>query len=940
MYKHLLQDPTFFRVVEKADEVYAALGQQPISKYLKGEDIRTLSTPALFTVQVALFEMLRETGFEPDYLTGFSFGEYAALSCAGVISFKDALALIHYRELHSPPAGELGKLLAVTASPEKIATILRETAFSIAGKNSPRQTLIATAHPDQVQKMLQGVRTLVVDVDQPYHSDLLLEVRGTLKKELAAYQLKTQPPTIPVVSSVHQTLLTRENYTDKKVQDILIDQLTTPFDFTSQVGKLAECKFFVEIGPKKHVSGFLKDIMPAGNVRCTEDFFPPRTQHKATQHPVTDTIRELTGHKRITKEMRLQEDLGIDSLRKADILLRHLPKGSSFNPAEIRTVQDVITLVSTPQPTLATSQKTFARYTACWRPLPLLWPTKESATTCDVRELPSKESENLVVTCASLPTTFEEHLTLITQLQQTTLPANTVLHVLKETKEANALAALLKSLAKEQHTSFTFVIGGTSEQAARECDSPHTDVKYFDGKRWTLQWERAPITGTPHPQVLVAIGGATGITKSITRSFSSRTHIIGKKARQLNKEEYPLAESLHYHQADVTQEKELARALEDIRATEGHVDLILNGAGLEHSRVLREKSAEEIHQELGTKYLTEKNLSTLAPDTRVIHFSSVVAQFGNPGQTVYAYANALLSPDVVMWPPWEGIGMTAQPGVMESLRSQGVGLLSEASAITLTHDGVLPKTFLFANDEQMYQAGLLPAAVKELLGTPSPEGFTQELDLGIQPHLRDHTIQGKTYFPLAETITRFLVHAQLLGKTSLQDVHATRPIILPTSLTIRRSGEGLQAATTQTCVSAHMAEQRIPPLPPKKESIRKVEKLYTKETLFHGPHYQMLQDVHQTKEGMTAKVALTDASLFSRLTQYLDGMFQLLATHAHLSGERLALPVSVSHIQLNKPMPPNASIILHASSALTGDAWVVDDKEVILWCSNIKLKAA
>jgi hypothetical protein len=91
---------------------------------------------------------------------------------------------------------------------------------------------------------------------------------------------------------------------------------------------------------------------------------------------------------------------------------------------------------------------------------------------------------------------------------------------------------------------------------------------------------------------------------------------------------------------------------------------------------------------------------------------------------------------------------------------------------------------------------------------------------------------------------------------------------------------------------------------------------------------------------MTAKVALTDASLFSRLTQYLDGMFQLLATHAHLSGERLALPVSVSHIQLNKPMPPNASIILHASSALTGDAWVVDDKEVILWCSNIKLKAA
>ena len=924
MYKHLLTDPTFHKVMAEADRIYVALGQPPLSEYVRGKDIRSLRTPALFTVQVALFEMLRETGFQPDYLTGFSFGEYAALTCAGVVSFEDALTLIHHREVHSPPAGKLGGLLAVEASPEKISAMLRDTKFSIAGRNSPRQTLIATPTPKKVRQALKGVRTLLLEADQPYHSDLLLETREALGKKLSAYKLSTRPPEIPIVSSVRQTFLTRENYSDKKVKDMILDQLTTPFDFVQQVKQLA-CAYFLEIGPKRHVSRFLVDILPRANVRSTEEYFAPPPQHQKVSHPITKTISELTGHKHITKDMRLQEDLGIDSLRKADIILRHLPQGSSFNPAEVRTVQDMISLVATPPKAQEKPSAKFARYAARWRPAPFprLWPT-------------SKASKR-VITIKKLPQTFEDHLGLIRRVRQLTLAPSTVLLVPEETREAGALAALLKSLAKEQNTQCAYVIGGTQEEAAREADGPNTDVKYVGGRRHVLQWEEVATKGTPHPKVLVAIGGATGITKGIARSFASRVHIIGKKARQLAEEDYPLAECLSYHQADVTKKEELQRALQDIRKKEGRVDLILNGAGVEYSKVLKEKSEEEIHDELGTKYFAAKNLSILEPKTRVVHFGSVVAQVGNPGQTVYAYANALLTSDVILWPPWDSVGMTAKPGVAASLQAQGVGLLSEDAAVTLFHQGVTPKTYLFANDEHTYQAALLPRAVEALLGKPSG-GFTQDLSTQTSPHLLDHTIQGITYFPLAETIMRFLLHAHLTGRTCLQDVHAARPVILPTTATIRRSGAHLQLSTTQPCVTARMGKELDPPPPPRSHAARKVSAPYKKNALFHGPHYQMLQDIFQSEEGATANVALTDRSPFTRLTKYLDGLFQLLATHVHLKGERTALPVRLDHVRLaNSELPCRAQLIVRATSALSGDGWVVSKGEVIAWCKNIQL---
>src|SRR5207248_8571356 len=86
------------RVCEQADD---ALGF-PISKLcFEGpeEELKLTKNlqPALLTVSIAAFAVLRENGIAPDYVAGHSLGEYSALVAAGSLKFADAVRLVRKR---------------------------------------------------------------------------------------------------------------------------------------------------------------------------------------------------------------------------------------------------------------------------------------------------------------------------------------------------------------------------------------------------------------------------------------------------------------------------------------------------------------------------------------------------------------------------------------------------------------------------------------------------------------------------------------------------------------------------------------------------------------------------------------------------------------------------------------------------------------------------
>ena len=86
------------RLFAEADE---ALGYSIKDMCFEGpaDDLKlTANTqPAILTVSVIVNEILKEHGVQPDVAGGHSLGEYSALVAAGVLSFKDAVALVHKR---------------------------------------------------------------------------------------------------------------------------------------------------------------------------------------------------------------------------------------------------------------------------------------------------------------------------------------------------------------------------------------------------------------------------------------------------------------------------------------------------------------------------------------------------------------------------------------------------------------------------------------------------------------------------------------------------------------------------------------------------------------------------------------------------------------------------------------------------------------------------
>src|SRR6202008_1588415 len=107
----------------------------------------TYAQPALFTLEVALFEALKERGLKPDLLAGHSVGEIAAAHISGVFDLPDAAKLICARGglMGALPKG--GAMAAIEATEEEVAESIagKESELALAAINGPNSIVISGA---------------------------------------------------------------------------------------------------------------------------------------------------------------------------------------------------------------------------------------------------------------------------------------------------------------------------------------------------------------------------------------------------------------------------------------------------------------------------------------------------------------------------------------------------------------------------------------------------------------------------------------------------------------------------------------------------------------------------------------------------------------------------------------------------------------------------
>ena len=220
---------------------------------------------ALVTVCMAMEQVLREAGVKPDVTAGLSLGEYCAIASAGGMQIEDAILAVRKRGIlmqNAVPDGKGAMAAVLGLDAEKIeAAIAGIEGVSIANYNCPGQIVItgwkeSVEQAGAVLKDAGAKRVLPLNVSGPFHSPMLQEAAGQLKEVLD--QIECSPLQIPYVTNV-----TGRYVSDiEETKELLIQQIAAPVRWQQSVEEMIRqgVDTFVEIGPGRTLSGFLRKI--------------------------------------------------------------------------------------------------------------------------------------------------------------------------------------------------------------------------------------------------------------------------------------------------------------------------------------------------------------------------------------------------------------------------------------------------------------------------------------------------------------------------------------------------------------------------------------------------------------------------------------------------------------------------------------------------------
>ena len=300
--------PVAQRTFEEAD---AALGFKLSQLCFEGPEeklrLTEITQPAILTMSVAAFRVLREKGIVPVIAAGHSLGEYSAHVAAGTLEFADAVRTVHHRGRYMQEAVPVGKgaMAAVLGMPidelqalcfhvvddVRAAHELKKSGsqnelddllltigsgetrhrFTFADGvgvccqpaniNSPDQIVIsgskaAVERAAELAKHRGAKRAIMLPVSAPFHSALMQPAQDRLATDLKA--LKFLSMSVPVVTNVDAEVVSDP----EKARDALIRQVTGAVQWERSMRALIRrgISTFIEVGPGKVLCGLMRQV--------------------------------------------------------------------------------------------------------------------------------------------------------------------------------------------------------------------------------------------------------------------------------------------------------------------------------------------------------------------------------------------------------------------------------------------------------------------------------------------------------------------------------------------------------------------------------------------------------------------------------------------------------------------------------------------------------
>ena len=258
--------PEYRNVYEKADEITGLKIEDLTFNSTEEELSQTKNTQiAILTMSLAILEVLKKHNIHATAAMGLSLGEYTALIHSGAISFEDGIKIVQKRgELMQElcPVGDWSMAaimgLDETTTTEICANI--KTGFVVpANFNCPGQIVISgekLAVLEAIEKCKQAgaKRAIELNTSGPFHTCKLKDASDALSKELERVEI--QELNTKVIKNIDGKLYEEQDV----VKEILAKHIINPVRFADGLQTMLDMGIdtFVEIGPGKTLSGFVK----------------------------------------------------------------------------------------------------------------------------------------------------------------------------------------------------------------------------------------------------------------------------------------------------------------------------------------------------------------------------------------------------------------------------------------------------------------------------------------------------------------------------------------------------------------------------------------------------------------------------------------------------------------------------------------------------------
>lgn len=262
------------KIYDKASEISGMDIKKICFEGPEEELMKTENTQiAILTTSLAILEVLRLHNIEAQIATGLSLGEYTALIYSGVISFEDGIKLIKkrgYYMQHLLPNKKFEMAAVIGLNSSKIEEVCKQIEktgkfITPANYNCKIQTVISgeeSAINEATIKLkeLGAKRVIPLKTSGPFHTKKLEKAKEEYSKELD--KITFNKGKVKVIKNIDGNYY----FENENLKQILAEHIVNPvrFDKTIELMKNENIDEYIEIGPGKALTGFIKkDIKEA-----------------------------------------------------------------------------------------------------------------------------------------------------------------------------------------------------------------------------------------------------------------------------------------------------------------------------------------------------------------------------------------------------------------------------------------------------------------------------------------------------------------------------------------------------------------------------------------------------------------------------------------------------------------------------------------------------